>query len=61
MCSPATCRQCGKTTWRGCGKHVDQVMSRVPEAQQCSCDRNAKVAPNRTGGFITGLFGRKGT
>lgn len=35
MCSPATCRVCGKTTWSGCGRHVDQVMRDVPRAQQC--------------------------
>ena len=22
MCSAATCRRCGKVTWRGCGRHV---------------------------------------
>ncbi len=30
MCRPATCRTCGKTTWAGCGQHVDQVMCGVP-------------------------------
>jgi hypothetical protein len=37
MCSPATCRTCSRTTWAGCGKHVDQVMARVPEARRCTC------------------------
>lgn len=35
MCSPMTCRQCGKTTWTGCGQHVDSVKSRVPASQWC--------------------------
>jgi hypothetical protein len=45
MCSPALCSSCGKTTWRGCGQHVDQVKARVPSDQWCSCATNA--APPR--------------
>lgn len=37
MCSPAPCYQCNKTTWSGCGQHVDQVMAHVPEEQRCEC------------------------
>ncbi len=37
MCSPARCSSCGKTTWSGCGMHVDAVLARVPKSQQCSC------------------------
>jgi hypothetical protein len=36
MCSAVTCRTCGKTTWAGCGQHVDQVMRDVPLADQCA-------------------------
>jgi hypothetical protein len=35
MCRPATCKSCGKTTWAGCGQHVDQVMAGVPRADRC--------------------------
>ncbi|MFV0633834.1 hypothetical protein [Demequina sp.] len=35
MCSPITCRQCGKTTWTGCGQHVDSVKAKVPAGQWC--------------------------
>jgi hypothetical protein len=35
MCHPARCRRCGKTTWTGCGQHVDQVMAGVPRANRC--------------------------
>ncbi len=38
MCSPAACKKCGKTTWSGCGAHVEQVMSKVPVPQRCVCD-----------------------
>ncbi len=37
MCSPATCRQCGKVTWSGCGMHVSQVMAHVPSDRRCTC------------------------
>ena len=39
MCQPATCRACGKATYRGCGRHVDQVLAGVPAARRCACDR----------------------
>lgn len=37
MCSPAPCQTCGKTTWAGCGDHVDQVKRMVPPDQWCQC------------------------
>ena len=36
MCRAATCKTCGKTTWAGCGQHVDQVLASVPAAQRCA-------------------------
>lgn len=53
MCSAVTCRTCGKTTWAGCGQHVDQVMRRVPASQRCPGHPKAE----RTG-FLARLFGR---
>ncbi len=35
MCRPANCSVCGKTTWAGCGQHVDQVMAGVPQPERC--------------------------
>lgn len=37
MCSPATCRSCGKATYTGCGQHVDRVLAGVPADQRCEC------------------------
>lgn len=53
MCSPATCRTCGKTTWTGCGQHVDQVMRNVPPAHRCPGHETARAT-----GFFSSLFGR---
>ncbi|CAM2923302.1 hypothetical protein ACSL103130_07195 [Actinomyces slackii] len=61
MCRPVTCRTCGKTTWAGCGQHVDQVMRDVAPAQRCTCERDA---PSDSGGDSggqargAGLFSR---
>jgi hypothetical protein len=53
MCHAVTCRTCGKTTWSGCGQHVDQVMKKVPSAQRCAGHEND--APT---GFFAKLFAR---
>lgn len=37
MCYPVTCPRCQKTTWDGCGQHVDEVMSNVPPENRCTC------------------------
>lgn len=52
MCSAVACRKCGKTTWAGCGQHVDQVMRKVPQSQRCQGHENEP----RTG-FFARLFG----
>lgn len=64
MCRPATCDVCGKTTWAGCGQHVDSVKAFVPAGQWCDgrhtpAEQAAarKDAPAR-GGLLATLFGR---
>ncbi|MFN8026753.1 MAG: hypothetical protein U0W40_10505 [Acidimicrobiia bacterium] len=37
MCRAATCKRCGKPTWKGCGMHVEQVLGDVPKSQRCRC------------------------
>ncbi|SCX60611.1 hypothetical protein SAMN03159343_4127 [Klenkia marina] len=54
MCRAATCRTCGKTTWAGCGQHVDQVMRGVPTAQRCP----GHAAEPREPGRLRRLFTR---
>ncbi len=56
MCSPATCRACGKATYRGCGNHVEQVLRGVPKGKRCSCAPGVR----QVGGFprLSKLFGR---
>jgi hypothetical protein len=57
MCRATTCRTCSKTTWAGCGRHVDQVMRTVPAAQRCpGHDDDAPTAPT---GLLARLFARR--
>jgi len=35
MCRPVLCQTCGLITWAGCGDHVDEVRSVVPDGQWC--------------------------
>lgn len=44
MCRPTKCRTCGKTTWAGCGAHVDQVRASVPADQWCDGHSPAEAA-----------------
>jgi len=39
MCTRIQCGRCGKATWVGCGRHVEQVMAGVPPEERCTCPR----------------------
>lgn len=54
MCRSVTCRNCGKTTWAGCGQHVDSVRRTVPASQWCSGHEKSQSK----GGFFSSLFRR---
>jgi hypothetical protein len=54
MCYPTTCRQCGRTTWAGCGEHVADVRRGVPADQWC--DGHPDAQPGR--GFLGRLLNR---
>lgn len=56
MCRAVTCQKCGKTTWAGCGQHIDAVMKNVPYDKRCSCER---AKPESLLSKVSGLFGRK--
>lgn len=65
MCRAVRCRKCNKTTWAGCGAHVQQVMGPVPLDQRCRCAETANSdAPDASaeqsgGGFLFGLFRKR--
>ena len=47
MCQAVRCRQCGKTTWAGCGAHVEQVLGHLPAEDRCTC---VSIATDALGG-----------
>lgn len=53
MCYAVTCKTCGKTTWAGCGQHVNQVMRGIPASKRCQGHANEPKT-----GFFAKLFGR---
>lgn len=57
MCRPTTCRKCSKTTWAGCGNHVQDVMRHIPKNERCSC--SADAPKEKSAGWLSRLFGGK--
>ncbi|KAA0922881.1 hypothetical protein CH256_19890 [Rhodococcus sp. 05-2254-6] len=55
MCRAVTCKKCGKTTWAGCGQHIDQVMRGVPSSNRCKGHDADPPSP----GFLSRMFSRK--
>ena len=55
MCQAVRCKTCGKTTWTGCGQHVDQVKAGVAASQWCPGHTSEKPSG---GGFLARIFGR---
>ncbi|MBO0981832.1 hypothetical protein [Microbacterium sp. SD291] len=49
-----SCRTCGKTTWAGCGQHVESVRGTVPADQWCGGHEKTQ----NQGGFLSRLFQR---
>ena len=52
MCLRGTCSTCSRASWFGCGKHIPQVMDRIPESERCTCtpqtERDGKLYPPMT-------------
>lgn len=61
MCRAVSCRVCGKTTWAGCGEHVQSVRATVPASNWCGGSHTAAevdAAQSSRGGILARLFGR---
>ncbi|HEY2510897.1 MAG TPA: hypothetical protein VGI39_08575 [Polyangiaceae bacterium] len=43
MCQRVQCPSCGKPTFAGCGRHVEQVLGDVPVAERCQCRATAQA------------------
>ncbi len=61
MCTRTTCPRCHKPSYAGCGRHVEQVLGDVPEAERCKCREEAEAgrsAPERGEPAPQGLWKR---
>jgi hypothetical protein len=47
MCRRIQCETCGKPSYAGCGRHIEDVLRSVAHAERCSCPR-AKSAASST-------------
>ncbi len=56
MCHAVRCRACGKPTWAGCGRHIEQALASVPRDERCKC-REAKQESAAQPGARRKLFG----
>lgn len=45
MCQRIVCPSCGKPTWTGCSRHIEQVLAGVPLDQRCQCREQAAAKP----------------
>ncbi len=57
MCRQVTCKRCEKASWAGCGQHVNQVLSGVPQNQRCKCTAPEMAEWKKGNSFFARLFG----
>jgi hypothetical protein len=57
MCRGATCKKCGKATWKGCGNHIEDVLAGVPTSKRCTCHEDATSVSAHSGGLFARLRG----
>ena len=61
MCRPTNCKVCGKTTWAGCGQHIQSVRAGVAAREWCGGKHSAaEIAEAKAAkpGFLARIFGR---
>jgi hypothetical protein len=55
MCQRIQCSTCGKPTFAGCGRHIEQVLGDVKPAERCQ--GHPKAEADAKEGFFKKLFG----
>lgn len=45
MCQRVNCKSCGKPTYAGCGRHIEQVLGDVPNEKRCKCRETKRAQP----------------
>ncbi len=57
MCTRVTCTHCGKPSFAGCGRHVEQVLGDVPREERCRCRESHENEAGDKRSFLQRLFG----
>ncbi len=42
MCSQSKCDKCGKTSYQGCGNHLEKIFEKVKTEDLCLCKNKIK-------------------
>ena len=58
MCQRVTCPTCGKPTFAGCGRHVEQVLGDVPPQDRCQCRDKPRTDKDKRRSLLDMLRGR---
>lgn len=60
MCRSVTCKVCGKTTWAGCGQHINDVKRSVGKYQWCDGKHTqAEIDAAKKPNMFARMFGKK--
>ena len=57
MCQRVNCSSCGKPSFTGCGRHVEQVLGDVPLEARCKCREAKGEKPTSITSMLSRLFG----
>ena len=57
MCTRIKCTSCGKPSYVGCGRHIEQVLGDVPPEKRCKCRETADPEGNDPSSILRRLFG----
>ncbi|CAF3386556.1 unnamed protein product [Rotaria socialis] len=44
MCMKVDCAECGKPTWKGCGKHIEQALNGIAVDERCKCSKDSCIS-----------------
>jgi hypothetical protein len=58
MCHQITCATCHKSTWEGCGEHIEYALKGVPLDERCTCPRADVKAPSSEKSALDRILGR---
>ncbi len=58
MCTRVNCSDCGKPSFVGCGRHVEQVLGDVPREERCRCRERTDASGDKRSFFEKLLGGR---